>query len=367
MAGTDRTKHAKLSRLKGPAIILVEPQLGENIGFAARAMLNCGLSDLRLVRPRDGWPNAKAVAAASGADQVIRTTKLFASVEAATADLQALYATSARPREMVKPVTTPRRAAAELRARSAKGERCGILFGPERMGLSNDQLALANVHVYVPLNPAFASLNLAQAVLIVGYEWWQAGSIHPARRLPTGRSARARRAELLGLFEHLERELDACGFLRNREKRPSVVRNLRNMMERAELTSQEVRTLRGVIANLVEPRAARAGSKAKGARPAAVSPRRIHHGDTEGTEAIQARRQGKDLIGDLFFIFSVSSATSVVKTAFSGGGPGCERIDNAFSAAILPRPSRESGLECPVRSAPRRGRTYRDNNKHNGK
>ncbi|MFI4989264.1 MAG: RNA methyltransferase, partial [Alphaproteobacteria bacterium] len=239
-------------------------QLGENIGFAARAMLNCGLSELRLVSPRDGWPNAKAAAAASGADAVLKGAALFASVEEAVADLQRLYAASARAREMVKPVVTPRHAAVELHAAIAAGERCGILFGPERMGLTNDQLALADTHVLVPLNPAFASLNLGQAVLILGYEWWQAASDTPARRLPTGRSARASRAELLACFAHLEGELDACGFLRNREKRPSVVRNLRNMLERAELTSQEVRTLRGVIANLVEPRAARVGSKARG-------------------------------------------------------------------------------------------------------
>lgn len=263
MAGTDSTKRGKHSKLTGPAVILVEPQLGENIGFAARAMLNCGLGELRLVRPRDGWPNPKASAAASGADPVVESARLFESVEAAIADLQRLYAASARPREMVKPVVTPHRAAHEMRAAIAKGERVGILFGPERMGLTNDQLALADAHLYVPLNPAFASLNLGQAVLIVGYEWWQAAGDFPERRTPTGRSARASRAELVALFEHLERELDACGFLRNREKRPSVARNLRNMLGRAELTSQEVRTVRGVIASLVEPKAGRAGKKAR--------------------------------------------------------------------------------------------------------
>jgi tRNA/rRNA methyltransferase len=259
VAGTDSTKRTKLSRLAGPAVILVEPQLGENIGFAARAMLNCGLTDLRLVRPRDGWPNPKAEAAASGADPVIGKARLFDTVEAATADLKRLYASTARLREMVKPVLTPRRAALEMRAARAEGERIGILFGPERMGLTNDHVALADAIVYVPLNPAFASLNLGQAVLLIGYEWWQAGSEFPDTHTPLGRSARATRAQLLGLFEHLEHELDACGFLRNLEKRPSVVRNLRNLLERAALTSQEVRTLRGVIANLVEPKVVRAG------------------------------------------------------------------------------------------------------------
>ncbi len=295
MAGTDRTKQRGAGKLRGPAVILVEPQLGENIGFAARAMMNCGLTELRLVRPRDGWPNAKAEAAASGAERVLKDATLFGSVEAATADLQRLYAASARPREMVKPVATPRNAAAEMRAAAASGERCGILFGPERMGLTNDQLALADVHLHVPLNPAFSSLNLAQAVLVVGYEWWQAASEVPARHVPTGRSARASRAELVGLFAHLEHELDACGFLRNREKRPSVVRNLRNLLARAELTSQEVRTLRGVIANLVEPRAARVGSKvvAKSAgrgpaMPARARPSRPRNLDSLG---LPPRRQ----------------------------------------------------------------------------
>ena len=267
MAGTDSTKRGKQSKLGSPAIILVEPQLGENIGFAARAMLNCGLIDLRLVRPRDGWPNAKARAAASGADQVIQRARVFEEVAAAVSGLQRLYATSARPREMVKPVVTPRQAAAEMRAAVAKGERVGVLLGPERAGLTNDEVALADAIIQVPLNPAFASLNLAQAVLVVGYEWWQAASEVPPVCVPLGKSPRATRAQLLGLFTHLEGKLDAAGFLRNKEKRPSVVRNLRNMLERAELTAQEVRTLRGVIASLVEPRAQRAGRKRAQAKP----------------------------------------------------------------------------------------------------
>ena len=261
MAGTDRRRRAPAAAAAAPTVVLVEPQLGENIGFAARAILNCGLGELRIVRPRDGWPNPKAWAAASGADQVLEQARLFPTLEAAIGDLQRLYAASARPREMVKPIVTPRQAAAEMRAALGKGERTGILFGPERMGLTNDQLALADSHLHVPLNPGFASLNLGQAVLVVGYEWWQAGSEFPARRMPTGRRGPASRAELLDFFAHLERELDACGFLRNLSKRPTVVRNLRNLFARAEPTAQEVRTLRGVIANLVEPRQGRAGRK----------------------------------------------------------------------------------------------------------
>jgi tRNA/rRNA methyltransferase len=270
MAGTDRTKGAaaaKLASSGAPAIILVEPQLGENIGAVARAMLNCALVDLRLVRPRDGWPNPKAAAAASGADIVLERARLFDSVEAAIADLARLYATSARPREMVKPVLTPRRVAVEIRAAAARGERVGLLFGPERAGLSNDHLALADAMVLAPLNPAFASLNLAQAVLLLGYEWYQAGKKSPARTLPLGRSPIAAKAELVGLFGHLEGALDRSGFLRNAEKRPTMVRNIRNMLDRAGLTRQEVRTLRGIVASLVEPKPARIGRKAAAAAP----------------------------------------------------------------------------------------------------
>jgi tRNA/rRNA methyltransferase len=258
MAGTDSTKHAPLG---GPAVILVEPQLGENIGFAARAMLNGGLNDLRLVNPRDGWPNPKALAAASGADGVIARARVYSRLEDALAGLQRVYASTARLREMVKPVLTPRAAVAEMRRAANAGERIGLLFGPERMGLTNDQVSLADAIVHVPLNPAFASLNLGQAVLLLAYEWWQVGSDFPAEHTPLGKSPRAERAELDALFDHLECELVACGFLRNEEKRPSMMRNLRNMLERAALTSQEVRTLRGAIANLVEPKPERASTK----------------------------------------------------------------------------------------------------------
>src|SRR5437870_6867325 len=171
MAGTD---HSRVSATGGPAIILVEPQLGENIGTAARAMANCGLDDLRLVRPRDGWPSDKAVAAASGADRVLDKARLFPSVEAAIGDFAHLYAATARDRYMVKRELTPRRAAEEMRGQIAAGESCGILFGPERTGLVNDHIALADTVLRVPRNRAFSSLNLAPAVLIVGYGWFTA-------------------------------------------------------------------------------------------------------------------------------------------------------------------------------------------------
>lgn len=230
-----------------PAVILVEPQLGENVGFAARAMANCGLSDLRLVRPREGWPNHRARETASGADAVIDGTRVFESTAEAVADLHRLYATTARPRDQVKPVLTPRTAAAELRSSAARGETAGILFGPERTGLENDDVARADALIVAPLNPEFRSLNLGQAVLLVAWEWWQAGTDTPAETLPLGESRPADREELEGFFDHLFAELDASGFLRVVEKRPIMVRNLRNLFLRAQLTEKEVRALRGVV------------------------------------------------------------------------------------------------------------------------
>ncbi len=251
MTGTDRSRAVPAG--PAPAIILVEPQLGENIGFTARAMNNCGLTDLRLVRPRDGWPNDKALAAASGADAIINGARLFGSVEDAISDLNRVYASTARLRDMHRPVVTARQAAAELRAHIGAGDACGILFGPERMGLINDHVALADVAITIPLSPGFSSLNLGQSVMIIGYEWFQAGDETPSRQLPE-RSPPAARKDLIAMFEHLERELDASGFIIDPEKRPSMVRNLRTMFERAEMSEQEVRTMRGLIVSLVEGR-----------------------------------------------------------------------------------------------------------------
>ena len=185
-----KTEAAAFASTGGPAIILVRPQLGENIGTAARAMLNCGLMDLRLVAPRDGWPNVKALNAASGADAVIGQARLFESVADAVADLNSVFASTARGREMVKPVFTPRQAAAKLHPASAT--HAGILFGPERSGLSNDDVVLADAIIEVPLNPAFSSLNLAQAVLIICYEWSAAAQETAPEYLPVGRRPAAR-------------------------------------------------------------------------------------------------------------------------------------------------------------------------------
>jgi tRNA/rRNA methyltransferase len=251
MAGTDRRRQ-KLSG--GPAIVLVEPQLGENIGTAARAMYNCGLTDLRLVRPRDGWPNAKAVSAASGADPVLDAARLYDTVEDALRGLHRVFASTARDRYMVKRILTPRAAAGEIRGLMAAGQACGILFGPERTGLLNEHIALADTVVTAPLNPAFSSLNLAQAVLIVGYEWFASGEDTPGSQLVTGHSKPATKEKLIRFFEHLEEELDRNGFMRNAEKRPSMVRNLRNLFQRANCTEQELRTLHGVVTAFAGPR-----------------------------------------------------------------------------------------------------------------
>jgi tRNA/rRNA methyltransferase len=251
MAGTDRRR---LAAKGGPAVILVEPQLGENIGTAARAMFNCGLTELRLVAPRDGWPNKKAVAAASGADIVLERAQVFATLEDAVADLRHVYATTARDRYMVKRILTPRQGAAEMRRFMSEGETCGLVFGRERTGLVNDHIALADTVLTVPLNPAFSSLNLAQAVLLVGYEWFTSGDETPAEQLVTGHSKPATKEELLRFFGHFEEELDRSGFLRTADKRPGMIRNLRNLFQRAQCTAQELRTLHGVITAFVGPR-----------------------------------------------------------------------------------------------------------------
>jgi tRNA/rRNA methyltransferase len=251
MAGTDRRRAGVTG---GPAIVLVAPQLGENIGTAARAMANCGLDDLRLVAPRDGWPSERAVAAASGADWVLDKARLYPDVPAAIADLVHVYASTARDRYMVKRELTPRHAAEEMRGYLGAGEACGILFGPERTGLVNDQIALADTVLTVPLNPAFSSLNLAQAVLIVGYEWYTARTEPRPEILHTGHSRAANKEELLRFFDHFEEALVVSGFLRHPDKRPSLFRNLRNLFQRAQCTEQELRTLHGVITAFMGPR-----------------------------------------------------------------------------------------------------------------
>lgn len=238
--------------LRGPAVILVRPQLSENIGTAARAMLNCGLTDLRLVAPKEDWLQDRAIAAASGADRVLMGAKVFATTAEALADLNRVWATTARNRFMVKPVDTPRTAAEAMRAIAADGQRFGVMFGPERTGLENDDVSQADTVLTVPLNPEYTSLNLAQCVLLIGYEWYQAGDpTLPERHMTKGAQPPATKEKLQGFFDHLERELDECGFLRIPDKRPVMVRNIRNMFQRAHLTGQEVQTLHGIVHELV--------------------------------------------------------------------------------------------------------------------
>lgn len=235
-----------------PTVILVRPQLGENIGMAARAMLNCGLSSLRLVAPRDGWPNPKAQRAASGADVVLDEAKVFDSVEAAVADLGRVVATTARNRELSQRIVTPRRAATEIRGWTAAGDKVGILFGPERTGLTNDDMVRADTALSIPLNPQFSSLNIAQAVLLVSYEWAMAEEGAPAERMSDHSTRPATKDELQNLFAHLERALDQSGFLRNKAMRPAMVNNLRALLQRTAMTEQEVRSFHGVIKYLAK-------------------------------------------------------------------------------------------------------------------
>lgn len=238
----------------GPVIILVDPQMGENIGAAARAMLNFGLTRLRLVRPRDGWPNPQAVAMASGAAPVVDGARVFDSVEAATADCHYVLATTARPREALLPVFEPKAAAKDLRQRiDGEGQTCAILFGGERSGLDGDDVAKAQGILTVPVNPGFSSLNLAQAVLLMAYEWGGAGTA--VQGFATRPEAVPARMEAINvLIDRLVRELENAGYFYPPEKRPLMERNLRIALQRAGFADSEVQTLHGVIKALVHGR-----------------------------------------------------------------------------------------------------------------
>jgi tRNA/rRNA methyltransferase len=235
-----------------PAIILSHPQLGENIGAAARAMANFGLFDLRLVKPRHGWPDAKATAMAAGAANVVEHARVFETLKEALGDLHLVYATTARQRGITKEVLTPAEAARRLRAASARGESCAILFGNERAGLDNDEISLADAVITIP-TAEFASLNLGQAVLLAAYEWFRLGDTTPPARLEHGPLQRKpTRQEMIDLFDHLEDELKASGFLFPPEKRDAMARAIRATLHRARLTYQEVQTLRGMIVALAK-------------------------------------------------------------------------------------------------------------------
>ena len=234
-------------------VILCQPQLAENIGAVARVMANFGLSELRLVAPRDGWPQQRAWASASGADWPLDQAKVFERVEDAVADLRLTLATTARPRETQLPVMTPREAAMALREGTSQGWRVGLLFGGERAGLETLDIALCQGIVTVPVDLRFRSLNLAQAVALCAYEWKVAEDAGPPTIFPDAIPP-ADQAMMLGLYEHLEGELDAAGFFHPPEKRPSMIRNLRVALSRARFTEQEARTFRGVVTALAKGR-----------------------------------------------------------------------------------------------------------------
>ena len=253
-AGTDRTRPEITG---GPAIILVRPQLAVNIGMCARAMANFGLSDLRLVNPREGWPRTGALrkgayAAAAGAVHLLESAKLYDTLEEAVADLSFVFATTARERGQGKRILPPSVAMTETAQATAGGERRGIMYGPERTGLDNDEIAIADALITFPVNPAYASLNLAQAVLLTGYEWFRAsqGEVLPFTQVE--KSPAAPREMVLSFFDYFENALEENGFFRPEGKRPVMQRNLRNIFHRMGMTEQDVRTLRGAIVRLVE-------------------------------------------------------------------------------------------------------------------
>jgi tRNA/rRNA methyltransferase len=286
MAGTNTTLSPFPKDIPlAPVIILVSPQLGENIGMCARAMLNCAVTELRIVNPRDGWPNPGAVSSAAGATVVLEQAKLYTSTKDAVADLEFVLATTARPREMVKDVYSPEAAARKIREindsplplgegqgegtsdttavpspqSSPKGRgrnKCGLLFGPERAGLENDDVVFANAILNIPLNPGFSSLNLAQAVLLVCFSWLTAGNPFSAQEVTTemGDTAPAKKEDVEFLLTQLEDELTKGGFFRSPEQKPTILRNIRNFFFRSAPTQQDVRTLHGIVSCLTGKR-----------------------------------------------------------------------------------------------------------------
>lgn len=233
-----------------PAIILDHPQMGENIGAAARAMHNFGLSDLRIVAPRDGWPNQAAIQNAAGALDKFSPT-VFETLPEALTDLHYVLATTARPRDMVKPVFTPEAAVTESRTRHTEGQKIGFLFGRERTGLENADLSHCHGIITIPTNPDFSSLNLGQSVLLMGYEWLKAEDQTPARDMSPGDSFPVTQDKLDEFLNRLIQELDNGAFFRAEGLRPTTERNIRNMFTRSDLTDQEVRTLQGMISALI--------------------------------------------------------------------------------------------------------------------
>lgn len=256
MAGTNLSQPlVPIDTPLAPAVILVRPQLGLNIGMVARAMLNCAVTELRIVAPRDGWPNDDAIASSSGATALLDNAKLYNTTAEAVADLEFVLATTARDRGMVKEFYTAEAAGKMIHQKNhgSKTQKCGILFGPERTGLENDDVALANAILQIPLNPSFSSLNLAQAVLLVCYSWLSADNVFSKGEITvhTGDSAPATKDEIENLMVRLETALDEGRFFRSPDQRPTIMRNIRNFFFRSGATQQDIRTLHGVFANLL--------------------------------------------------------------------------------------------------------------------
>ncbi len=275
MAGTDKTRIVHLG--PAPSVVLVNPQLGENIGMAARAMANFGLFELTLVDPREGWDRERAIAAASGALETVEKANIFNTLSEALHDKHYVYATTARPRGMTKDVMTPEQAGHDMRARVARGEKVVMMFGRERIGLTNEEVSLADMIVTAPVNPAYASLNIAQAVLLMGYEWFRhdaqslgqatpelAALAGPGLQMPDTRPAT--KEELYGFYDHIEGELAIAGFFKTAAKQPGMMRNIRNIFARTSLSAQEVSTLRGIVSSLTRVHELRKSERERAAR-----------------------------------------------------------------------------------------------------
>lgn len=233
-----------------PSFVLIRPQMGENIGAAARGMWNFGLDRMRITSPRDGWPNQRAVAMASGAGRLLDEAQLFDSTADAVADCAFVYATTARPRGLTKPVMSPEAAMADAARRIAAGQKVSVMFGPERAGMENEDIALANAIISVPVNPEFASLNLAQCVLLCAYEWRRASSEIDHERMDAAGEA-ATQLEVQKLSEHYEDALTKAGFFYPEDKAPHMKTNLRNLWSRMPFTRQDIQILHGVMRQMV--------------------------------------------------------------------------------------------------------------------
>lgn len=230
-----------------PVVILVHPQLAENIGMSARAMMNCGLYELRLVAPREDHLSPKAISASSNAEEILYNAKVFKTTSEAIADLQQVYASTARHRDQIKAVYNADSAAAEINTFLRQGTKCGIMFGCERTGLRNEDVCLANAIINIPLNPRHSSLNLSQAVLLVGYEFYKTQIEKPVTRLEMNGTELASKEKIIKFLEHLEEMLAECGNYKIGEKREKMVINLRNIFTRNQMTEQELNTLYGAI------------------------------------------------------------------------------------------------------------------------